>query len=1329
MKNNQDYDIGLDIGTNSVGYAVTDTNGNLLKFKGKNMWGVRLFSEGQSAKATRLFRCTRRRYERRKNRIALLQDIMGEDISQADKLFYMRLSQSAMWNEDRNIPDMYSLFNDKDFSDVAYFKNYPTVYHLRKHLMQSEAKEDIRLIYLSLHHILKYRGNFLYEGQTNVSAENAQVQATVEEFITSLSELYSIDAPEKVGRSIASTLKDVDKTKSTKQKEIIESFEDDPDLKAVYKNIASAMVGYKADFSIIFNLDSEENLKYALSAEDADIKLSDLLDDSQVRLYESLQKVYSAFILSEILKGENVVCLSDAMIEKYLKHQADLKLLKSVYKKFLHKDYSPMFRGEKDPKTMQYIKPKKLVTYTGYILGESCCTQEELYATIKDAIKKIAGNPDCSSQCDYINREIENSSFLPKINAKENGAIPYQLHLEELVKIVEKQGRYYPALAENIDKLTAILTFRIPYYVGPLNEKQNPEGSKQFSWMQRKVEGVKIYPWNFEDVVDINTTAEKFITRMTNQCTYLPNEEVIPKCSLLYSEYEVLNEIKQIKVNGKFLTFQVQMALYENVFKRYKTVSEDALQKWLIRERKYASIDQITGFQKEGRFATSLTAYIDFTSIFGEINSTNRKMIEKLILWITLFEDKKILKRKIENEMPDIPAARVAKICKLRYTGWSRLSEKLLNGISCKDSAGNERTIIETMRATKKNFMQIINDDDLGYKQAIEAEAKPEKLQKITADVIENLAGSKAIKRGIKQCAAVVEEIVSIQGKAPVHIHIEFAREEGAKKRTSTRYKKLKEKYDSITSNEDFRQIVKELREHEKRLDERMVYLYFIQNGKCLYSGEKLALNTLSQDCQIDHIIPQSYIKDDSFDNLALVLSGKNQEKGDNMLIKAEVRSSQREFWKSLYRNGLISEKKLKNLERDEFEEEQLKGFINRQLVETRQITKHVTNLFGAVYEDTKIIAIKAELISNLRSQYGFYKNREVNDYHHAHDAFLAAIVGRYVNLCHPYLSSDFDYFAISRFAANKENAVKVKFGYIIGSFANPYTDKTTGEVWDGQAELAKVRRCLGYMDCFISKKTEEQTGEFYKQTILPKTDDVNTKLIPIKANMPVSKYGGYIEPKQAYSAVVAYDAKKGREKKLVGIPLYVVKLQQTKPNAIISYLENLDYANPKILKDRIMQYQRITYDGNDYYLSSSMEVHNAKQLVLSPQSNRIVHCMNSKARKKTVTDADLIILYGELCDKMEKQYLCYQSIFIKLKAAKTDFESRPADEKIAIINQILVMLQANPSNGNFKNYNFAKLPDRVGRMKGKNLDVNKITFRNTSVTGLFEHVQYGKDM
>ena len=35
-----EYYLGLDIGTDSVGWAVTDNQYNVLKFNGKSMWGI-----------------------------------------------------------------------------------------------------------------------------------------------------------------------------------------------------------------------------------------------------------------------------------------------------------------------------------------------------------------------------------------------------------------------------------------------------------------------------------------------------------------------------------------------------------------------------------------------------------------------------------------------------------------------------------------------------------------------------------------------------------------------------------------------------------------------------------------------------------------------------------------------------------------------------------------------------------------------------------------------------------------------------------------------------------------------------------------------------------------------------------------------------------------------------------------------------------------------------------------------------------------------------------------------------------------------------------------
>lgn len=45
----QNYYLGLDMGTSSLGWAVTDEKYQLLRRKGKDLWGVRLFSEAETA--------------------------------------------------------------------------------------------------------------------------------------------------------------------------------------------------------------------------------------------------------------------------------------------------------------------------------------------------------------------------------------------------------------------------------------------------------------------------------------------------------------------------------------------------------------------------------------------------------------------------------------------------------------------------------------------------------------------------------------------------------------------------------------------------------------------------------------------------------------------------------------------------------------------------------------------------------------------------------------------------------------------------------------------------------------------------------------------------------------------------------------------------------------------------------------------------------------------------------------------------------------------------------------------------------------------------------
>ena len=214
------YNIGLDVGTSSCGWCVVDENGKLLKYKRKNMWGVRLFSSANTAQECRINRSTRRRYARRRQRIMELRNIMVNMIKNVDPNFFERLDESFLWNEDKSVKTDFLLFDQKDYSDIQFYKEYPTVYHLRKYLMETHEKADPRKIYLALHHMLKYRGNFLYEGQKIDAIES--VQDSFSQLIYELSEqlglvyVYS----EKTFETIEEILKDKS-TKTNKKEEIV----------------------------------------------------------------------------------------------------------------------------------------------------------------------------------------------------------------------------------------------------------------------------------------------------------------------------------------------------------------------------------------------------------------------------------------------------------------------------------------------------------------------------------------------------------------------------------------------------------------------------------------------------------------------------------------------------------------------------------------------------------------------------------------------------------------------------------------------------------------------------------------------------------------------------------------------------------------------------------------------------------------------------------------------------------------------------------------------------------------------------------------------------
>ena len=108
------YSIGLDIGTNSVGWAVVTDDYKVpskkMKVRGnsdktavkKNLLGALLFDGADTAEGTRLKRTARRRYTRRKNRLRYLQEIFAEEMNKVDESFFHRLDESFLKPEDKS---------------------------------------------------------------------------------------------------------------------------------------------------------------------------------------------------------------------------------------------------------------------------------------------------------------------------------------------------------------------------------------------------------------------------------------------------------------------------------------------------------------------------------------------------------------------------------------------------------------------------------------------------------------------------------------------------------------------------------------------------------------------------------------------------------------------------------------------------------------------------------------------------------------------------------------------------------------------------------------------------------------------------------------------------------------------------------------------------------------------------------------------------------------------------------------------------------------------------------------------------------------------------
>ena len=1195
-----------------------NTNKKTIK---KNLIGALLFDAGNTAADRRLKRTARRRYTRRRNRILYLQEIFATEMNKVDENFFHRLDDSFLVPEDKR-GSKYPIFGTLE-EEKDYHKQFPTIYHLRKSLADSKEKADLRLIYLALAHIIKYRGHFLYEDSFDI--KNNDIQKIFNEFTSLYDNTFEESSLSKGNAQVEEIFTDKI-SKSAKRDRILKLFPDEKST-GIFSEFLKLIVGNQADFKKHFDLEEKAPLQFSKDTYDEDLEnLLGQIGDMYADLFVVAKKLYDAILLAGILSVKDTATkapLSASMIERYDNHQNELSALKQFIKRNLSEKYDEVFSDEsKDG-------------YAGYIDGKT--TQEGFYKYIKNLISKFEG-------ATYFLEKIEREDFLRKQRTFDNGSIPHQIHLQEMNAILRHQGEYYPFLKENKEKIEQILTFRIPYYVGPL-----ARGNRNFSWLTRNSDEA-IRPWNFEKIVDKANSAKDFINKMTNYDLYLPEEKVLPKHSPLYETFTVYNELTKVKFiaegmrNYQFLDSGQKKKIVDQLFKEKRKVTEKDIINYLHNVDGYDGIE-IKGIEKQ--FNASLSTYHDLLKIIKDKefldDPKNGDILENIVHTLTIFEDREMIKRCL-TQYHSILDEKVIKILARRhYTGWGKLSAKLINGIRDKQTG---KTILDYLiddGYSNRNFMQLINDDGLSFKEVIQKAQVVGKTDDLK-QVVQELPGSPAIKKGILQSIKIVDELVKVMGHSPESVVIEMARENQTtnkgRNKSQLRLKTLSDAISELGSN-----ILKEHPTDNIQLQNDRLFLYYLQNGKDMYTGEALDINQLSN-YDIDHIIPQAFIKDDSLDNRVLTSSKDNRGKSDNV-PGLEIVEKMKGFWQQLLKSKLISERKFNNLtkaERGGLDERDKVGFIKRQLVETRQITKHVAQILNARFNaevneknqkirTVKIITLKSNLVSNFRKEFGLYKVREINDYHHAHDAYLNAVVAKAILKKYPKLEPEFVYGDyqkydlkryISRtkdpkeiekatekyfFYSNLLNFFKEEVQYADGTVVkreNIEYSKDTGEIaWDKEKDFAIIRKVLSIPQVNIVKKTEEQTGGFSKESILPKGN--SDKLIPRKTKKifwDTTKYGGFDSPVIAYSILLIADIEKGKGKKLktvktlVGITIMEKATFEKNP---ITFLENKGYHN--VRKENILFLPKYSLfeleNGRRRMLASAKELQKGNEMVL----------------------------------------------------------------------------------------------------------------------------------
>ncbi len=519
------------------------------------------------------------------------------------------------------------------------------------------------------------------------------------------------------------------------------------------------------------------------------------------------------------------------------------------------------------------------------------------------------------------------------------------------------------------------------------------------------------------------------------------------------------------------------------------------------------------------------------------------------------------------------------------------------------------------MENCEGNFMQVFAKYNFQERVDIENSEcfKNMTKQQIAYGYIENMPPK--MRRPVIQAVRIVNEIAKVAKQDPDTISIEVTREnndsntkkkleknaEARKKQIENFLKKLVEVDPS--EKERAEEVKAELETKElTTLKGKHLYLYFMQNGKDAYSGSPIDINDVltGNKYDTDHIIPQSLMKDDSIDNLVLVKKETNQHRSNQYPLPEGIRCNPEtniiEFWRRLKKAGMMSDKKYNNLTRSTpLTDEEIQAFVAAQINVVNHSNIVVRDVLKTLYPNARLIFSKAQYPSQIRKELMIPKLRDLNDTHHAVDAYLNIVSG--VKLTNRFGN------VIAAKAVEKENKKRVEEGkekidmsYNMTNYINRAILNADGT----QTDLGKLIDSTSRRhDFLLTYRFDYSDDSFYNQTMYKKTQ--SDSLIPVHENFDPSKYGGYSGMNYELNCIATINGKKGSKRYLLAVPhLLIAKAKNGNDitDDLISLVPHKEDETVSIsLNDSLPLAASVKKDGLRYLAYSS----NSDQIKLKP--------------------------------------------------------------------------------------------------------------------------------